>query len=41
MKTKQIIKDFIKWLNEEDRQNWEIERYFEAVIMELRKETKK
>ena len=29
---KDIIKEFCRWLEEEDRQNWEIERYFEDLL---------
>jgi hypothetical protein len=27
-----ILKEFSEWLNEEDRNNWEIERYVEAML---------
>jgi len=30
------IKQFIKWLEEEDRQNWEIERYVEVMLEDER-----
>jgi len=30
------IKQFTKWLEEEDHQNWEIERYVEALLKEER-----
>ncbi|MHA1867130.1 MAG: hypothetical protein ACTSXD_03630 [Candidatus Heimdallarchaeaceae archaeon] len=29
------IKEFSKWLNEKDRQNWEIERYVEVMLEEI------
>ena len=29
---KQAIKEFCEWLEEEDRQNWEIERYVESLL---------
>jgi hypothetical protein len=31
----ELLKKFSEWLNEEDRNNWEIERYVEAMIDEL------
>jgi hypothetical protein len=31
----ELLKKFSEWLNEEDRSNWEIERYVEAMIDEL------
>mgnify|MGYP001573821151 CR=1 FL=1 len=36
-KSDTAITDFIEWLEEEDRQNWEIERYFEDLLKEERK----
>ena len=36
-----ILKQFIYWLEEEDRQNWEIERYFEDALSEQKEELKK
>jgi hypothetical protein len=30
-----LLKEFSEWLNEEDRQNWEIERYVEAMLDEI------
>jgi hypothetical protein len=29
---KELLKEFSEWLNEEDRNNWEIERYVEAML---------
>jgi len=29
---KKEIKEFSTWLNEENRQNWEIERFFEVML---------
>jgi hypothetical protein len=31
----ELLKEFSEWLNEEDRNNWEIERYAEAMLDEL------
>jgi len=33
-KQKKTIKEFSNWLNEKDRQNWEIERYVEGLLRE-------
>jgi cell division septum initiation protein DivIVA len=30
-----LLKEFSEWLNEEDRKNWEIERYVEAMLDEI------
>jgi hypothetical protein len=40
-KTKKIIKEFCKWLEAEDRQDWEIERYVEDLIIQIKKEINK
>jgi len=33
-KQKKTIKEFCEWLEKENRQNWEIERYVEALLRE-------
>jgi len=40
-KQNKTIKEFSEWLNEEDRQNWEIERYVEELIAQTKRETLK
>ena len=32
---KELLKQFSNWLNEKDRQNWEIERYVEDLVNQL------
>ena len=34
-KEKKLLKRFSDWLNEKDRQNWEIERYVEDLVNQL------
>ena len=35
------VSEFTKWLEEEDRQNWEIERYVEQLLQSQREEIKR
>jgi hypothetical protein len=37
-KKEKIIEELGKWLEEEDRKNWEIERYFESALLLQRQE---
>jgi len=39
-KEKKTIKEFCEWLEKEERQNWEIERYVEDLLSQQKEEIK-